>query len=304
MHTKPLTLARQFFAGLFAVVALLMLSGCDMKLTNMTTPTVAENPSQIYTLSLRVSGGSGNMVKGSISPSVVIGGQSLKMNKSALGEGFYELDFQLPPGQEEMAYYFLVQYKVNLNGYTETRQAYTNLQHSKVVRRYVLSLEVIRGPVGARVSVLGRGFTPQDVVYLDDVAARTVFDSPNCISFFVPQVPANHNYRVQLMNSAGGSPVGTFMVDGVAVGVSPSSLQLRSGETQILTFSLPMPATQGGLLLDITTDIPDSVIMPEVLVPAGQTSVSVPVQGGKKGNGILYLKGFGSGEITIPVTVE
>lgn len=304
MHTKPLTLARQFFACFFAIGALLLLSGCDMKLTNMTAPTLAENPSQIYTLSLRVSGGTGNMVKDSLIPYIVIGGQNHKMNKSSLGEDLYELDFQLPAGQDEMSYYYLVQYQINSNGYTVTRQAYTNVQKSKIARRYVLSLEVTRGPVGARVSVLGRGFTPQDVVYFDDVAARTVFDSPNSISFFVPAVAASRNYRVQLMSGGGASPVGTFRVDGASVSVSPSSLVLRPGEKQTLTFTLPMPATQGGLLLDITTDVPESVIMPEVVVPAGQSSVSIPVQGGKKGSGILYLKGFGAGEVTVPVTVQ
>ena len=56
-------------------------------------------------------------------------------------------------------------------------------------------------------------------------------------------------------------------------------------------------------MLDITTDVPESVIMPEVIVPQGQTYVSVTIEGGKPGGGTLFLKGFGSGEVTIPVTV-
>ncbi|MFA5265972.1 MAG: cell surface protein, partial [Opitutaceae bacterium] len=62
--------------------------------------------------------------------------------------------------------------------------------------------------------------------------------------------------------------------------------------------------SSGGILLDITTDVPESVIMPEVVVPAGQTTVSIPVQGGKKGSGTLFLKGFAQGEISVPVTVR
>jgi hypothetical protein len=38
-------------------------------------------------------------------------------------------------------------------------------------------------------------------------------------------------------------------------------------------------------------------------VPEGQTSVTVTVQGGQPGNGSLFLKGYGAGQITIPVTV-
>jgi hypothetical protein len=203
-----------------------------------------------------------------------------------------------------MAYYYLVQYKILASGYPRDREAYTELQRAKVVRRYVLSLEVNRGPVGARVSVLGRGFTPQDVVNFDNVPARTVFESQNAISFFVPPVAANRNYRVNVQNPAGNSLVGTFRVDAASVQVSPAELFLRSGETQSLTFTLAYPATQGGALLDVTTDVPECVIMPEVMVPAGQSSVTIPVQGGKKGKGVLYLKGFGVGEVSVPVTVQ
>ena len=34
--------------------------------------------------------------------------------------------------------------------------------------------------------------------------------------------------------------------------------------------------------------------------PSSQTYVSVMVEGGKPGNGSLYLKGFGTGEVTVP----
>lgn len=304
MHTKPLTLARKFVFGLVASIGLLLLAGCDMSLTNLTPPSLPENPSQIYTLSLRVSRPSGNIVKESVTPYIVIGGQNFKMTRSSLNEDLYDFDYQLPAGQEEMTYYFLVHYKLNSNGFARDREAYTDIKHTKVARRYVLSLEVTRGPVGARVSVLGRGFTPQDVISLDGVPARTVYDSANSLSFFVPAVAPNKNYKVTLASSSGSSPVGTFRVDSAAVQVSPTSLTLRPGEKQSLFFTLPQPAAAGGVLLDVTTDVPESVIMPEVMIPAGQTSVSIPVQGGKKGSGTLYLKGFGQGEITVPVTVQ
>lgn len=178
------------------------------------------------------------------------------------------------------------------------------MQHAKIVRRYVLSLEVNRGPVGARVSVLGRGFNPSDTIYFDNVPARTVYESPNALSFFVPALDAGRNYRVMLGSAAGNSPVGTFRIDGTSLSVSPSALTLRSGETQSLTFTVPNPAPPGGLLLDITTDVPESVIMPEVIVPAGATTVTVNVQGGQPGTGSLFLKGYSDGELTIPITVN
>ena len=106
-----------------------------------------------------------------------------------------------------------------------------------------------------------------------------------------------------LNSAAGNSPVGTFRIDPSSVTVFPLSLNLQAGARQMLTFTLPNAAPPGGTLLDVTTDVPESVIMPEVIVPQGQTTVSITVEGGKAGSGNLFLKGFGSGEVTVPVTV-
>jgi hypothetical protein len=262
---------------------------------------MAENPSQIYTFSLRVTPRS-NTVSG-IVPFIVVDGQNHAMRISPLGEGLFEFEYQLPAGRDRIAYYYLVNFNVEGNNVITPREAYTQVENIQIVRRYVLSLEVNRGPVGARVSVLGRGFTPQDVIHLSGAPARTSFESPNALSFFVPPLEANRNYQVTLNSAAGNSPVGTFRIDPSSVNVSPSSLTLRTGDRAMLTFSLPNPAPAGGTLLDVTTDIAESVIMPEVIVPQGQTYLSVPVEGGKPGTGSLYLKGFGSGEVTVPVTV-
>ena len=160
-----------------------------------------------------------------------------------------------------------------------------------------------RGPVGSRISVLGRGFTPQDAIHFNGAPARTNFESPNALSFFVPPLEPSRNYQVTLNSAAGNSPVGTFRIDASSLTVSPAALSLRTSERTTLTFSLPNPAPPGGTLLDVATDVPESIIMPEVIVPQGQIYVTVSVEGGKPGTGSLYLKGFGSGEVTVPVTV-
>jgi hypothetical protein len=261
---------------------------------------MAENPSHIYTFSLRVTPRSNTVTN--ISPQIVVDGNSHRMKKSALGENIYDFEYQLPAGRDRMAYYFLVNY--NIEGSTQgPQETYTKVENIDIVRRYVLSLEVNRGPVGARISVLGRGFTPQDVVHFNGSPARTVYESPNAISFFVPPLEPNRNYQVTVNGSAGNSPVGTFRIDAATVSVSPTSLSLRSGERQTLNFTVPNAAPPGGTLLDITTDVPESVIMPEVIIPAGQNNVTVTVEGGRPGNGNLFLKGFGQGELTIPITV-
>ncbi|MEZ0216988.1 MAG: IPT/TIG domain-containing protein [Rariglobus sp.] len=295
---KSIALALGALAGLFFV------TGCNVGITNLTPGVLPENPSQIYTISNRVKPKSVNVVPGSLTVRIIIDGQSFPMTKSDLGTDMYTFDYQLPAGRTELAYYFLVNYKYENQGLIHDREEFTDVIRSKIVGRYVLSLETNRGPVGARISVLGRGFTAQDTVTFDGNTARTVYDSPNSISFFVPALDAGRNYKVEIAGANGTNAVGTFRIDTSSLSVSPTELSLTRGQTQSLTFTLPAPAPTGGLLLDITTDAPDSVIMPEVVVEAGSTTATVPVTGGKAGSGSLFLKGFGTGEITVPVTVK
>jgi hypothetical protein len=62
-------------------------------------------------------------------------------------------------------------------------------------------------------------------------------------------------------------------------------------------------ATTGGLLVDVTTDIPESVIMPEVIIPQGSNTTTVSVEGGRPGTGSLFIRGPGVRELTVPITV-
>jgi hypothetical protein len=305
MDLKRISFARQFIAPACAAVALAALCGCTtVTLTNLTPSSLPENPSGIYTFTLRVTPKSSAVDDASIAPHIVVGAESHDMKKSDVSSQIYEYDYRLPPQQNAIGYYYLVDYTAENNGSSDSRQAFTGLQHAAIVSRYVVSLEVNRGPVGARIGVLGRGFTPQDLVAFDGAPVRTVYESPTSIGFFVPALAPGKTYRVSLSSSAGNSPVGTFRVDSSDVTVDPAALTLTPGQKQTLTFTVTQPAPAGGLLLDVTTDVPESVIMPEVVVAEGQTSVSVSVEGGKPGSGSLFLKGYGSGEVTIPVTVS
>jgi hypothetical protein len=304
MHPHRFTRVKSIALSFCASLGLVFLTGCATGITNLTPAVLPENPSQIYTISTRVKPKAPDVVPGSLVVRIIIDGQSFPMKKSALGNDIYEFDYQLPAGRSELAYYFLVNYKYVQQGYVRDTEEFIEVVRTKIVGRYVLSLETNRGPVGARISVLGRGFTAQDTVTFDGTTARTVYDSPNSISFFVPAVESGRNYKVELTGANGTSPIGTFRVDATALSVSPTELALTRGQTQSITFTLSNPAPTGGLLLDITTDAPESVIMPEVVIPAGSTSATINVTGGKPGSGSLFLKGFGSGEVTVPVTVK
>ncbi|AHF89606.1 cell surface protein [Opitutaceae bacterium TAV5] len=300
--------------AILPVALCLMLAGCNLQVTNLTPEAIPDNPSRIFTFSARVNPGGGTIVPSSIKVRMVVDGQSFAMKPSELGKYVYEFDYQLPAGRDEVAYYYIVNYEVqDAGGKSHSREAYTDIVRSRIVGRYVLSLETSRGPAGARVSIVGRGFTPQDAVSFDGTPVQTAYESANSIAFYVPDVPAGRNYDVTIAGANGTSPVGTFRVDGdvsrsapagTTVQVSPTSLQLARGQSQNLTFILSSPAPAAGLTLDVLTDVPKSVIMPEVTIPAGSTSTTVKVEGGEPGAGSLYLKGFGSGEVTIPVTVR
>ncbi|HLP10061.1 MAG TPA: IPT/TIG domain-containing protein [Opitutaceae bacterium] len=302
MQHSQATFWKRGLLGAASALALL-LTGCGTTIVNMTSDTVAENPSSIYTITARVKPAEADLVKNTLKVQIVIDGQIHPMTASPLGDGLYEFDYRMPAGRTEATYYLLVNYAQQRSNMVYPVEEYTELRTIKLTNRYVYTLEAVRGPIGARIAIVGRGFTPQDVVYLDSVPARTVFESPNAISFSVPAVPAGRSYKVSLNNGTTSQDVGSFRVDGLSLDVAPTELTLQTGGRATLTFSLGNPAPEGGLLVDVSTDVPQSVIMPEVIIPAGATTATITVQGGQPGQGNLFVTGVGSGEITIPVTV-
>lgn len=294
-----LTLPRRFLpAALLAATALL--TGCQsLRISNLTPSQLPANPSQIYTITASFQPQADNVDRNSITPRIIIDGAAYPMTRGSAAD-VWEFDYQLPPGRAHANYYFIVSFRNNRA--TNSRDLTSDLQSMTIAGRYVLRAEASRAPVGSRVSVLGAGFSPQDVVTFNQTPARTVFESPSSLSFFVPNVLAGQSYQLRV--AGGGTPLdaGLFRVDAINFSVSPSALLLRVGEQQAVTFSIPQPAPAGGMLIDITTDVPESVVMPEVIVPAGQMSVTVPVQGGKAGTGAIYFKSS-AGESSLPITV-
>jgi copper(I)-binding protein len=302
-------LLNSLFSGRRALAAALLiavgaLTGCQtITITNMTPESVPANPSQIYTITTTVTPATGtNIDPQSIRSRIVIDGNIHEMTRSA-AMNVWEFEYQIPAGRTTATYYFIVEYRMKDAPASATTETTSELQRLNVAGRYVLRPEASRAPVGARVSVLGAGFTPQDVVYFDLTPTRTVFESPSSISFFVPAVNPGQSYTLRVSGGGQALNVGAFRVDAISFTVSPSAISIRSGEQQAITFTIPQPAPAGGMLIDVTTDIPSSVILPEVIVPAGQMSVTVPLQGGKAGSGSLFFKSS-AGESSIPLTVS
>ncbi len=302
MQKTPILHASRIFSAIAAALVLLVLTGCNFTITNLTPDTVPANPSQIYTVTASFRSETNRVVTSSIHPRIVIDGQSFPMTKSSVRGDVWEFDYSLPAGRASASYYFICDYLMENQVGNTPVEAYSELQTMKIVGRYVIRSEATRAPVGSRVSVLGAGFTTSDIVYFDQTPTRTVFESPSSLSFFVPAVDPGRNYKLSVAGSGASLDVGSFRVDAISFQVTPSALALRQGDQQALTFTIPTPAPAGGMLIDVTTDVPESIIMPEVMVQAGQTSVTIPVQGGKPGTGSLFFKSS-AGDSSVAITV-
>jgi hypothetical protein len=241
------------------------------------------------------------VVTASIAPRIIIDGRSYPMSKSNVNGDVWEFDYQLPVGRTNASYYFICDYLMEDQAGRPT-EVYSELYAMNIAGRYVIRSEATRAPVGSRVSVLGAGFNTADIVFFNQTPTRTVFESPSSLSFFVPPVAPGHSYNLTVTGPAGTLEVGTFRVDAISFQVTPAALAMRTGEQQALTFTIPQAAPAGGMLIDVTTDVPASIIMPEVIVPAGQMSVTVPVQGGNPGVGSLFFRSS-AGESAVSVTV-
>ncbi len=289
------------------LTAALLLAGCSVKIANMTPATVPANPSGIYTLSAKTNIKNEMIDRSSLTASVVIDGQRHPMTLSDMGNGFYDFDYAIPEGRRNARFYYVVNYRLKTIGDTpgELKEIKSPIQEFRLIDRYSITLDAERAPIGTQLAVLGRGFGPGDVVYVGDRATDTRFVSTNALQFIVPPLAPGNAYAVDVRNGSDIQSAGVLRIDpGIPLSVAPNSLELSTGQRQALAFALDYPAPAGGLYLSVTTDIPDSIIMPEVFIPEGARTVNVTVEGGDAGKGTLYVKANGLPELKIPVTIR
>lgn len=294
---------RNWLLCLLAPIALI-LSGCNVSVTDLTPSTMRANPSSVYTIASRINVKNAAVVKESLRPQVVIDGKIHPMSLAPGSSSLYEYDFRMPPGRSEAAYYILVHYQRKTENATVDKEFVSELNRFAVENRYSVELEVNRAPVGARVAVLGRGFTPDDKIMVNDAPAATRFDSPTSLSFYVPSLPEGRGYEVKVIGLEGEIYAGSLRIDASTVRANLRPSIISQGQTTTLLISIPEPAPPGGLNVQVTTDIPQSIIMDVVSIQAGQQSTSVPVRGGSPGQGNLFIEIPGFSEVVVPITVN
>jgi len=296
--------AKRIFLSALAALSLCF-TACSVKVANMTPQTVPTNPSGIYTLSVKADVSDTTIDRRTVAAYVVIDGEKNLMKRSDLGANIFDYDYEFPPGKTSAEYYYIINYRLkSLTGEPgDLKEIVSPTHRIKLVERFSITLDADRAPAGTRLAVLGRGFARGDTVYVGGNEARTEFVSANSLRFVVPNL-APGRYPVEIRNGGQTDSAGMLRVDkGASLRVLPERLDLAVGERQVLAFAMDEPAPDGGLYLDVRTNIPDSIIMPEVVVPGGARTVNVTVEGNEPGQGMLYVSADGAGRLEIPVTV-
>ena len=290
------------------LVALFAFSGCKMFIQDMTARQLEQNPSSIYTFDFKVNTGQTNIVEGSMKADIVIEGETHRMVEES--PGYFKYEYRVNPEQTMVRYYYVLEYDYVSGGATKHAVKYStdytpkNLPfEAQIVNRYVIKLVSNRGPVGASIDVVGRGFSEFDKILIGGQEAQTNFRSPTSMSFVVPNLLAGRSYPVFLRTADGDINGGLFRIDAAVLSVMPAQITVGTGEQELVNFTLPFAAPAGGMTLDVSTDISQSVIMPEVVVPAGETSVTVFVEGSQPGSGYLIVEGQGFQGVSVPITV-
>lgn len=295
--------ALKIISGTLLLLWALLLGGCQTTITNLTQQRIPENPSSIYTFSFSAKLAQSNIDRDTLKGTIVINGQKYQMMKSPLGQYAFEYDYQMPQGRSEVGYYFILEYDYFIDNARYHKERFSEVYKALLVNRYVIQLESVRAPVGATIAVVGRGFSPHDVILFGNVEVPTLYASQNALSFKVPSLPANQNYDVLLRTGQGDIPVSSFRIDRASLNAYVENSSLASGERTIMIFTIGYEAPPGGLYVDVTTNIPESIIMPEVIIPEGASSISIPIEGGQPGSGTIYVEVPGFDTVEVPISV-
>ena len=227
------------------------------------------------------------------------------MVKDPINPALWSCDYKLPSGFDEATYYFQANYiSQRDNGSDVERSLKSDLQVFRLENRYVGNLAAYRGPVGVEIAVQGRGLTKYDAITIGGEKTATRYLSENELRFTIPALPSGVDYPVQLIGGPHGAlDIGNFRIDESILSVVPNTLEIQSGDTATLLFKIDFEAPQGGLPIDIKTNVPASVIMPEAFINQGDKTVNVPVRGGEPGEGKLIVSASGYEPVEIPVKV-
>jgi hypothetical protein len=286
--------------------SLCFLTSCNQpSFINLTSGNLSQNPSGIYTLQTELDIQDRKVNQDTIQVFAVVGGDTIPMVKDPANPFLWSCDYKLPQGFDEATYYYLAKYSIHRDGTGfAPKEVKSDLQVFRLENRYVGNLASYRGPVGVEIAVQGRGMTKYDSITLGGSKTSTKYLSENELRFTVPALPSGIDYPVQLIGGPHGAlDIGNFRIDESVLGVVPSSLEIKSGDSATLLFKIDFEAPESGLSIDVKTNVPDSVIMPEAIISQGNKTVNIPIRGGAPGEGKLVVTAPGYQPVEVPLRV-
>lgn len=290
----------KFKKQIFAVFVgcMFVLSGCSYSAIDNQTPRMApQNPSNFYRISMQVKKTNIKIAPDSYKSQVLIDDKAYDMVKSGDREFYFDY-------KEEDRHVINYRYKVYYSVGSKEKSMRSRNYKLNIINRYAVGFECNRGKPYSEISLLGRGFVEGDRVMIGDCVCDTTFVSPNVLSFVVPMLEGGRTYRAVLDSENGDIGLGDFFIDPASITTDPTKIDLSRGEKCVLTVTVDVEAPPEGLPLDVTTDIPDSIIMHDVVIRPGMRSARVVVEGGRPGKGSLFIAAPGVESCEIPVVVS
>ncbi|MDR0428666.1 MAG: IPT/TIG domain-containing protein [Puniceicoccales bacterium] len=278
------------------------MAGCThVSIRNVTPQVMATNISRVYPLTMNFAARDGKVNTESIRAHVIIDGHSRKMR--SVGHNRYVYEYRMTSDNPKVIYSFSVDYSRRCGGklcfFNEKSPDFELI----LTGHYAMGLDSQRGIPGAPITIIGRGFQKSDTVYVGDSVAETQFLSPTAIQFRIPQLPSGKHYNVELANPNGTLPAGKIFVDKGNISTNPKAIEIKCGESTILQITISAPAPSGGLEIDVTTNIPDAIVVPDVHIRQGKVTTSLKIEGAEVAHGMLFLSGKEYAETAIPLVI-
>lgn len=297
--------AKRIFLSSSLVLAF-CLTGCSVKIVNTTPDIAPASATGNYTLSAQAKVKKNTVVPNSLEAFVVIDGEQRAMQAAANVPNLFEYNYSAPTEKELARFYYVLNFATQKDQQAPVSvQIISELYQVQLPSRISLRIDTTRAAVGTRVSIDGQGFSNKDIVFVDNTLAETIYISPTKLQFVVPEVKPDFGYSIEVRNTTRAQTAGYLRIEPASpLSVLPAKLTLEPSQRQALAFVLDTPAPYGGLYINVTTDIPDSIIMPEVLIPEGARTVSATIEGDKIGSGHLFINASGLPELVIPLTIR
>ncbi|MDR3143975.1 MAG: hypothetical protein LBT64_00550 [Puniceicoccales bacterium] len=289
------------FLLIFLLGCGLAATGCSSIIRNDTPRHLPQNSSEIYTLVMHVDNNGIYMMPNSCSARIIVDDEIHEMEHcNACG---FAYDYKRPPDKFNSTYCYEIDYRTKVNGKVRNKFERSIPYNLFITNRYVVGFETNRGVPGATETLLGRGFEAEDRIEIGGITCKTAFVSPNSLSFIIPLTGRSGDHRARLVSNGGDIGLGDFRIDSLPLSVSADSISLAVGERMNFSVSVAVEAPEDGIQISVTTNIPDSIIMGDIVIPAGAKSASAAIHGGADGAGMLYISAGGFDELKIPIEV-